>query len=332
MRVQFPPLERFTFQPEADSLDRVEELAESMVRLAGIRQDFLRISREGDLEATGQGRLPIDQVPLAVSKPILSALHEGRLDTKLRTDQVPPLVPGRVKRKRQRDRVQDHFRFSPAVTIDGIAIEELDLPEGSPKSPLPTIREERQDLLGEKGLTVWREFTGGEQRAKAAVREQRGRIGVEKQGLIAGSEIRVREEIEGAFDGLQLVFGRSIGLKFEQSHLESKPEIHRSGRGNRPQQVVKSLLFAAGTPSIAEVEVVANGFVGKVNVPDAKPAVGDRRSHEVFVSLVRLWLCHIADRREVEFPWTPRCVLNNAEFSYPDRRRWGRTRSGLTDE
>src|SRR5712692_8225654 len=34
---QFPPIERFTFQPEADALDRVEELAESAVRLPGIR-------------------------------------------------------------------------------------------------------------------------------------------------------------------------------------------------------------------------------------------------------------------------------------------------------
>ena len=83
-----------------------------------------------------------------------------------------------------------------------MAIEELDFPEGSTESPLPTIREERQDLLGEKGLPVWREFTGNEQRSKAAVREQRGRVRVAEQGLIAGSEIRAREEIEGAFDGL----------------------------------------------------------------------------------------------------------------------------------
>ena len=125
----------------------------------------------------------------------------------------------------------------------------------------------------------------------------------------------MREEIEGALDGLQLVFGRSVRLKLEQSHLESKPEIDRPGRGNRPEHVVKSLLFATRTLSIAEVKVVANGIARKVDVPDAKSAVGDRRSNEIFVALVRLWLRHIADRREVEFPWAPRCVLNNAEFS-----------------
>src|SRR6266853_1984645 len=149
-------------------------------------------------------------MPLAATMAILSAFYKGRRDAKFRTDQVPPLVPGRVKRKRQRDRVQDYFGLSSAIAIDGIAIEELDFPERSPKAPLPAIREEREDLLGEKGLPVRRKFAHGEQRPKAAVREQRGRIGVEEQGLIAGSEIRVREEIEGALNGLQLVFGRSI--------------------------------------------------------------------------------------------------------------------------
>ena len=57
--VQFRPLDRFTFQPEANFLDRVVEFAESMVRLAGIRQNLLGITWEGDFEATRQGRLPV---------------------------------------------------------------------------------------------------------------------------------------------------------------------------------------------------------------------------------------------------------------------------------
>ena len=114
-----------------------------MVCLAGIRQNLLGITGESDPEATRQGRLPVDQAPLAVSEPILSALHKSRLDAALRADQVPPLVPCRVKRKGKRDLVQDHFRFSPAVTIDGMAIEELDFPERGTESPLKTIREER---------------------------------------------------------------------------------------------------------------------------------------------------------------------------------------------
>src|SRR4029077_2303393 len=99
------------------------------------------------------------------------------------------------------------------------------------------------------------------------------------------------------------------------SHLESKPEIHRSSRRNGPQQVKKSLLFAAGTSSIAEVKVVANGCIGKMNMPDAEWAASDRRADEVFAPLVRFWLRHIADRREVEFPWATRCVLNDAKLS-----------------
>src|ERR1035438_1456009 len=54
--VQFLALKRLFLQPEADPLDVVEELAEPAMQLAGIRQDFLRITGECDFEATGQGR------------------------------------------------------------------------------------------------------------------------------------------------------------------------------------------------------------------------------------------------------------------------------------
>ena len=104
-------------------------------------------------------------------------------------------------------------------------------------------------------------------------------------------------------------------LKLELSNLESKPEIHSAGRGSGPQQIVKSLLFAARPPSIAEVKVVANGCVRKVNVLDAESAAGYFRAHKVFVPLVRFWLRYIADRREVKLRWAMRRVLNNAEFS-----------------
>src|ERR1022692_2695725 len=137
--VQFLALERLLLQPEADPLDGVEELAEPVMQLAGIRQDFLRITGECDFEATGQGRLPIDQMPLAVAKPVFPALNECRLHAQFCADQVPPLVPRRVEPERKRNRIQDHLCFAPAVAIDRIAVVELNSPEGSPKSPLPTI-------------------------------------------------------------------------------------------------------------------------------------------------------------------------------------------------
>src|SRR5450432_3488827 len=144
--VQFLALERLLLQPEADPVDGVEELAEAVMQLPGIRQDFLRITGERDFEATGQGRLPIDQVPLAVAKPAFPALDERRIHAQFCADQVPPLVPGRVERERKRNRIQDHLCFAPAVAIDRIAVVELNLPKRSSKSPLPTIREQRQDL------------------------------------------------------------------------------------------------------------------------------------------------------------------------------------------
>ena len=148
--VQFLALERLLLQPETNSLDGIEKLAEPVMQLAGIRQGFLRVTRECDLEATGQSRLPIDQMPLAAAKPVFPALDESRLYAEFRADQVPPLVPGRVERERERDRIQDQFCFAPAVTIDRVAIVKLNLPERRPKASLPAIREERQDLSARK--------------------------------------------------------------------------------------------------------------------------------------------------------------------------------------
>ena len=254
-------------------------------------------------------------MPLAAAKPVFPALDESRLYTEFRADQVPPLVPGRVEGEGERDRIQDQFCFAAAVTIDRVAIVELNFPERRPKASLPAIWEERQDLSAEKGLTVRREFSGGKQSAEAAVGEKRRRIGIEKQGLIAGAKIGMREEIEGAFDGLDLIFRRSIGLKLEKPHFESQPEIRGSGCGHRAEQIVQSLLFATGAPAIAEIEVVANCLVGKVKMPDPQPAAYDFGTHEILVALVGLGLGHITDRDEVEFPGTAGCVLNDAEFA-----------------
>src|ERR1035437_57705 len=132
--VQFLALERLLLQPEADPLDGVEELAKPVMQLAGIRQDFLRITGECDFEAAGQGPLPIDQMPLAVPKPVFPALDEGRLHAQFCADQVPPLVPRRVERERKRNRIQDYLCFAPAVAIDRIAGVEINSPEGRPKS------------------------------------------------------------------------------------------------------------------------------------------------------------------------------------------------------
>ena len=97
---QFLALDRFTFKSVTDSLDCVKELAEAVVRFAGICQDLMRVSRETDLEAAGQGRFPGHQVPLAVTQAIFSALYECRLHAEFCADQVPPLIPRWVPRER----------------------------------------------------------------------------------------------------------------------------------------------------------------------------------------------------------------------------------------
>src|SRR5207249_3766163 len=90
---QLLALDRFTFKPITDSLNCVKKLAEAAVRFAGICQYLRRVSREANLESAGQGRFPRDQVPLAVTQTVFSALYECRLHTKFCADQVSPLVP-----------------------------------------------------------------------------------------------------------------------------------------------------------------------------------------------------------------------------------------------
>ena len=132
----------------------------------------------------------------------------------------------------------------------------------------------------------------------------------------------MREEIEGAFDCLGLVFGCSIGLKLEEPHFESQAEIRRRRRGRHEQQVIQSLLFATGAPAIAEIEVIANRLVRKVNLPDPEPTVGDFGTHEILAALVGLGLGNISDWYKVEFPGTAGCVLNNAEFAHRIGSSW----------
>ena len=132
----------------------------------------------------------------------------------------------------------------------------------------------------------------------------------------------MREEIEGTFDGLDLIFRRSIGLKLEEPHFESEPEIGGCRRGRRAQQIIQSLLFATGAPAIAEIEVVANRLVRKVKMPDPEPTVDDFATHEILVALVGLGLGHITDWDKVEFPGAAGCVLDDAEFAHRIGSGW----------
>ena len=62
---QFLAFDRFTFNPLADSLDGIEELAKTAERLPGLGHDVCGIAREVDLESAGQSRFPVNQLPLA---------------------------------------------------------------------------------------------------------------------------------------------------------------------------------------------------------------------------------------------------------------------------
>ena len=64
---QFLVLDGFTFNPLPDSLDSIEELAKTAVRLPGLGHDLCGVAREVNLESAGQSRFPVHQLPLAAA-------------------------------------------------------------------------------------------------------------------------------------------------------------------------------------------------------------------------------------------------------------------------
>src|SRR6516225_9712041 len=74
--LQVSPLPRFTLDTLADPGERVRELAETMIGLAGGFHLFDGTGGQLDGQATGQGSVPLDQLPLAGTVTILACLDE----------------------------------------------------------------------------------------------------------------------------------------------------------------------------------------------------------------------------------------------------------------
>src|SRR5271163_2402523 len=154
-------------------------------------------------------------MPFTVAQAVSSTPHKRGLDSELRSDEVPPLIPRRIPRDRQRELVQEHFGLAAAIAIDGIAVEELDLPKRRAEAAVATLGQERQYLPGKERVAIRREVAGGKKRSEATVGKQRGSIRVDKQSLVAGSKFGIREKIESTFDHLYLLLLCALSLQFK---------------------------------------------------------------------------------------------------------------------
>src|SRR5215471_5888145 len=88
-----PPLHRFTLDALADPGNRVRELAETMIGLAGRFHLFGCAGGQLDGQAAREGSLPLDQLPLAPTVAILTCLDKRGLNLHLGRKEMHPLVP-----------------------------------------------------------------------------------------------------------------------------------------------------------------------------------------------------------------------------------------------
>jgi hypothetical protein len=72
-------------------------MTESGIRFPGRIEPIAQIGGQIDLDSARKGRLPGDEVPLAVAEPIFAAFYERPVDSESGAHQVLPLVPRRVR-------------------------------------------------------------------------------------------------------------------------------------------------------------------------------------------------------------------------------------------
>src|SRR5258708_399176 len=110
-----------------------------------------------------------------------------------------PLIPCRIPRQGKHGGVEVDLSFPAAVLIDGARVREVDAAQRRAERSLPLVRQMRQDSADEERFTALGEFPRYDALPETTVRKQRRSIGIDQQGVIAGSKLRMREQIERAF-------------------------------------------------------------------------------------------------------------------------------------
>src|SRR5580693_2991825 len=114
---------------------------------------------------------------------------------------MAPSTPGRVPSEREQFMVEEHFDLSIAVAKDCVVLEIIELAERYRHGSSIALGHESQNAVCEKDAVSPRSLPLYQQRSESGVRERdRGRT-VPQQGVILGPDVRVRQQVVGAFDG-----------------------------------------------------------------------------------------------------------------------------------
>src|SRR6516164_9791252 len=180
--------------------------------------DLLReIAGQFDFETAGESGFPCDQLPVASVPAILPALYEGRVDLHLGSKQMLPSVPVGVPCLVEDSRIDPQLEPPADVAVKSAVRVELTFAHWRMETPPVPLWQERDDAPGEKCLRVARPFAGNQQRAEPTIGEDRRRVRIFEQCVVARAQPRVAENVECALQENVFAARRALGLKLDRS-------------------------------------------------------------------------------------------------------------------
>src|SRR5215471_3723665 len=93
-------------------------------------------------------------MPFLVADSILAGIHECRRNADLGSDQMLPLVPGRIPAERQEGGINIDLGFPAAVPVPRESVIKVDAAQWRSKASLCLVGEITEQLPNEKGLAI----------------------------------------------------------------------------------------------------------------------------------------------------------------------------------
>jgi hypothetical protein len=87
------------------------------------------------------------------------------------------------------------------------------------------VRPVGQEATSEEGSPVFRQIPGDDALSETAVRKQRRRRTILKESVVTGSEMRMRQEVEGTLGPVQLRTGRLHGVELDTTDSIGEAQI-----------------------------------------------------------------------------------------------------------
>jgi hypothetical protein len=218
-------------------------------------------------------------------------------DAYLRADEMPPLIPRRIPADREKGTIDVNLHFAPAVPVQRIFIQVFDSAQWSAELALMLVRQIGQNPPSKEGLAIRRQFAGGDALSETAVWEERRRVWILKESVIAGAEFGVGQEIKCPLGSLQLKSACPGSFKLDSAEPIGQSQVRRRRLSCDLQDVVKR----QSTGPLAEgIKVVAHGCVREVQGANAEGTFRDLRTNEELTSVVGFWLRGVPDPGEVK--------------------------------